>query len=134
MHAQVATAQLEAQRHVAEAEVRVVAAEGRVQEAQTALALSEARREAVDTQLRVVADGASERLGVARLGEESRAEAAEAQLRAMKEEVAGLRRAHDLEITSLRGTPARASHTSSAQPPRGGAHRSQCGPCAIVRH
>ena len=43
-------------------------------------------------------------IAVARLGEDSRAEAAEAQLRAMKEEVAGLRRAHDLELTSLRTT------------------------------
>ena len=42
--------------------------------------------------------------GVARLGEDSRAETAEAQLRAIKEEVAGLRRAHDLELSSLRTT------------------------------
>ena len=99
---QIATARLDAQRQVVAAEARAAAAEASAAEASAKLNLSQTRLTALESMQRSSAAQQEERESVVKQTESSRAEAAEAQLRALKEELGGLQRAHQFEVSALR--------------------------------
>lgn len=99
---QIATARLDAQRQVVAAEARAAAAEATAAEASARLDLAQTRLTALEAMQRSSAAQHEERESVVKQTESSRAEAAEAQLRALKEELGGLQRAHAFEVSSLR--------------------------------
>ena len=99
---QIATARLDAQRQVVAAEARAAAAEATAAEASARLNLAQTRLTALEAMQRSSAAQHEERESVVKQTESSRAEAAEAQLRALKEELGGLQRAHQFEVSALR--------------------------------
>lgn len=95
-------ATLEGQRAIAAAEAKAAAAEAKAAAAESAASTAERRAQDLQERQRSVEESASERADMQKLGEASRAEMAEAQLRVLREEVTGLKRAHELEARSAR--------------------------------
>ena len=60
----------------------------------------------------------SERGSISKLGEASRAEAAEVQVRALREELAVLKRQHDVEAAASREAQAEGQASSNVRMPR----------------